>query len=176
MNRESRQIATEKYLRTRRNQRLIVFAIFAVIAASVVLTHAGVFGRCGDDWAKYDHQTFRVIGAESGDSLRISTASGSTELVRLRGVASPDAGAQRWLNDRTAGRDATLLLESPQTRDASGSLLAFVFVDHADLSVDLVSAGLIFADRREKTVMDGLIDPAEAAARKKKLGLWSDLK
>jgi endonuclease YncB( thermonuclease family) len=176
MDRETRLIVTQRYLRTRRIRRWIALMVFTLIAVSVALTYAGTFGRCGDDWAKYDRQTFRVTRVTSGDLIQISVANGSLETVRLLGVASPTAGAQQWLSDRIAGRDVTLLLQSPQTRDASGSLLAFVFIGHADLSVDLTAAGLIFADRRERTVMDGLIDPAEATARKKKLGVWADLR
>jgi endonuclease YncB( thermonuclease family) len=142
----------------------------------VAAAHAGLFGLTGDDWSRYDHQAFRVSRIVSGDSIQITTRSGSTETIKLLGTASPDARAVMWLKQQALNQDATLLLQSPQTRDAAGNLLAFVFVDRANLSVELVTEGLAFADRREKTVMDGVIDPAEADARKKKRGMWATLK
>ncbi len=171
MNRESRLMATEHYLRNRRRHRLIAFSIFTLLAASVVLTRAGVLGQCGDDWSNYDHQTFRVTNIPTGDSIQIARSDGTTETIRLLGVASP--AAQQWLRERTASRDVTLLLQSPQTRDAYGNLLAFAFIDHSNLSVDIVEAGMARADRRSQSVMDGLIRPAEKNAQKKKLGMWA---
>jgi endonuclease YncB( thermonuclease family) len=165
-----REIATSKYLRFRLRRRLVGSAIFALLIASVVMA------RSGDDWAIYDHHSFHVIEAESGDSVRISTENGSIESVKLLGIDALDARSKEWLTHRALGANVTLLLQSPQTRDSSGRLLAFVFIDHSDLSVELTKAGWAFADRRGKTAMDGLIQPAEAEARKKKLGMWADLK
>ncbi len=170
------QIATERFLRTRRRNR-IVFSIASIAGLGVVAAaHAGLFGPSGDDWSRYDHQSFRISRINSGESIQISSRTGSIETIKLLGIAEPEGSATAWLNEHALNHNATLLLQSPQTRDASGSLLAFVFVDQTNLSVELVKEGLAFADRREKTVMDGVIDPAEAEARKKKRGMWATLK
>lgn len=176
MDRLARQLATEKYRQARRRRRIIGSIILALIAASVLASYSGTLGKSGDDWSRFDHRSFRVLGAEADDSLRIALPSGSTEIVKLLGIASADGREKAWLDDRTRGRSVTLLLHSPQTRNASGRLLAFVFLDESNLSVELAREGLVYADRREKTAMDALIDPAESEARKKKRGIWTNLK
>jgi len=128
-----------------------------------------------DDWSQYDHHAVRVVAVITGDSLRIESGSGKMDTVKLLGIAGLDS-AQSWLHDKVVGRQVMLLLESPQTRDSAGRLRAFAFLDNQNLSVELTKAGLAFADRREKTEMDGVIDPAEADARKKKRGVWATLK
>ncbi len=135
--------------------------------ASIALAHEP------DDWSQFDHQSFQVIAVPTGDSLVIDTANGKPVTVKLAGIAGTDA-ARVWLSDRTLGKNVTLLLSCPQTRDA-GQLRAFVFLDNENLAVELAKAGLAYADRRETTVMDGVIDPAESEARKKKRGMWASL-
>jgi endonuclease YncB( thermonuclease family) len=150
--------------------------LLLLLSGVVLAVHAGAFGHAGDDWDRYDHQSFRITRIGSGESIQITTSRGWIETVKLVGVAEPSAGAVEWLNDHALNRGATLLLPFPQTRDAAGNLLAFAFVDRTNLSVELVRSGLAFADRREKTIMDGVIDPAESDARKKKRGMWATLK
>ena len=97
-------------------------------------------------------------------------------MVKPLGIAPIDSSATDWLKNRLTGQQITLLLQSPQTRNADGSLRAFVFLKNQNLSVELIKAGLAYADRREKTEMDSLIDTAESEARKKKRGAWATLK
>ncbi len=125
-----------------------------------------------DDWSRFNHQTAKVNSAEALNSLQITTASGYTDTITLLGIQAADT-AQPWLKDHVIGQKVTLLLEAPQTRDRSGHLRAFAFLDNENLSVALVKAGLAYVDRREKTEMDGLLDPAESESRKKKRGLWA---
>ena len=127
-----------------------------------------------DDWARFNHQTVRVVDILDGNSLRIESPSGRPDTVRLLGVDGTPAAAA-WMKDHAKNQALTLLLQSPQTRDESGRLRAFVFLDNQNVAVELVKEGLAYADRREATAMDGLIDPAEAEARKKKRGLWNGL-
>ncbi len=176
MGRIDPHLFARRYRRARLRQRAIALGLFLLLGGAVLAAHAGAFGHAGDDWARYDHQSFRITHIESGESIEIITPRGWIETVKLIGIATPDAGANDWLNERVLNREATLLLPFPQTRDASGRLLAFVFVDRTNLSVELVKDGLAFADRREKTIMDGVIDPAESEARKKKRGLWATMK
>jgi endonuclease YncB( thermonuclease family) len=163
-----REIATRIYLRNRRIRRSIVFATFALLFASALMA------RSGDDWARFNHQSFRVTSVASGDSLEISTAGGKPEVIHLLGIVGTDQ-SRTWLANQIVGRDVTLLLQSPQTRGVDGELRAFAWFDNRNISVELVKQGLAYADRREKSEMDGTIDPAESEARKKKLGLWANL-
>jgi endonuclease YncB( thermonuclease family) len=151
------------------NQRVVSFSIFALFAATVVLGHVG------DDWSRFDHRSFRVTAVQAGDRITIADANGRTETVQLPGIVPIDSSAADWLKDRLTGEEITLLLQSPQTRNADGSLRAFAFSDNQNLSVEAVKAGLAYADRREKTEMDGLLDSAETDARKKKRGAWATL-
>jgi endonuclease YncB( thermonuclease family) len=147
----------------------IAFLTIILLIASMAI------GYRADDWSRYDHQSVRVVAAITGDCLQIETASGKTDTVALLGAAE-SASTQAWLQNHVAGKQLTLLLESPQTRDPAGRLRAFAFLGNQNLSVELVKAGQAYADRREKTEMDALIDPAEADARKKKRGLWASLR
>jgi endonuclease YncB( thermonuclease family) len=146
-------------------RKRVKLTIVGILLASIAVASRG------DDWARFDHKTVQVIDIIDGNSLRIQTPAGR-ETLRLLGIDGTDA-AGAWLVDHAKGRSVTLLLQSPQTRDETGRLRSFVFLDNQNVAVELVKEGLAYADRREKTVMDGVIDPAEAEARKKKRGLWS---
>jgi endonuclease YncB( thermonuclease family) len=173
---ERRQLATANYLRRRRHRRLIASFFFALFVASVVFAHI----RSVDDWSRFNHQAFSVVDAISGDQLVVDCGGNHFETVQLLGIVAPteDAGspACRQLSTLAYGHRATLLLAVPQTRDAAGHLLAYVYVDGTNLGVSLTAAGLVYSDRRQTCIMDGLIDPAEAEARRKKRGMWQDLK
>jgi endonuclease YncB( thermonuclease family) len=153
---------------------MVWIAGFALFAASVAFSHLAV----SDNWSRFNHRSFHISGVAGGDSILIETSPQQTETVRLLGIVAPTESdaARTLLGELTAGREATLLLQTPEARDARGSLLASVFVDGTDLSVSLAKAGVVYADRRQPSVMSGSIDPAEAEARKKKRGLWQDLK
>ncbi len=144
-----------------------------MIAASVIAAYSGRFGPVGDDWSRFDHQTLRVAGVASGESLQLMRPDGTIETIKLLGIASPDRAAGDWLTKQVTGQNVTLLLQFPQTRDASRRLLAFAFIKHRNLSVELVKAGLAYAQRRETSIMDGFIRSAEAEARKKQRGIWA---
>jgi endonuclease YncB( thermonuclease family) len=147
----------------------MTFSILALFVASLVAAHAP------DDWAVFNHRSFGVTDVVSGDRILIQTGTGKIEPVKLLGISPIDSSAAKWMKEQIAGQRVTLLLQSPQTRNADGSLSAFVFFDNKNLSVELAKAGLAYADRREKTEMDSLIDTAEADARKKKRGAWATL-
>ena len=146
MNRDEAASSTEKYLKQRFRYRVAGCVILALLIASVISAHSP------DDWATFDHHSFPLTGQ-----------------IKLLGITAVD---QDWLRDQTAGQDVTLLLQSPQTRDASGRLLAFAFLGDQNLSVEAVRQGMARADRREKSLFDGVIRPAEAEARKKMRGMW----
>jgi endonuclease YncB( thermonuclease family) len=158
-----------KSLRVHLRRHSIAFLIIALLIASMAI------GYRSNDWSRFDHQNVKVIGIITGDSLKIESAGGKTDILKLSGIAGLDT-AKQWLADEVMGREITLLFESPQTRDSAGRLRAFAFLGNQNLNVELVKAGLAYADHREKTEMDGLIDPAESDARKKKRGLWATIK
>ena len=70
----------------------------------------------------------------------------------------------------------TLLLPVAGVRDADGRLAAYAYADGQCVNVQLVHAGLAYADRRTPGPLDGLIDPAEADARRHGRGLWAGLR
>jgi endonuclease YncB( thermonuclease family) len=143
----------------------------AVAAVGLALLISTVLGHQTDDWAALDHRSFKVTRVESADTLEIQVDD-RTESVRLLGVNALDID-RAWLAEHVAGQNATLLLDTPQTRDPAGRIRAFVFLANQNLSVELVKAGLAYADRSQKTVMDGLLRPAQSEAKKKKRGVWS---
>jgi endonuclease YncB( thermonuclease family) len=158
-----------KSQRAKLRRHSIAFLTIALLLASMAIAYRG------SDWSKFNHQNVKVIGIITGDNLKIESAGGKIDTVKLSGIAGLDA-ARPWLADHVMGRQITLLFQSPQTRDSDGRLKAFAYLDNQNISVELVKAGLAYADRREKTEMDGLIDPAESDARKKKRGLWATIK
>jgi endonuclease YncB( thermonuclease family) len=141
---------------------IIATALLALLVMSMVIA------RGGDDFAAVNHHTFNVVGVAADSSVQLDNGEG----VQLLGVADPEPAAREWLIGRLANQTVTLLLEPPQTRDDGRRIRASVFVGNENINVELIKAGLAYADRREKTIFDGLLDPAEADARKEKRGLW----
>ena len=147
-----------------RRHRVVVGTV-AVAAVTIAVDHA----RPGDDWSRYDHRTVAVVAVPAGDTLQL----GDGTRVRFIGVADPVPAAAPWL---AAHPVVTLLLPAAGSRDADGCLRAYAFDGEACLNVELVHAGLAYAERRSADVMGGLIDPAEADARRKGRGLWAGLR
>jgi hypothetical protein len=146
-------------------KRVVAISAFTLFITSIVLAHRA------DDWTTFDHHTFHVLCISAENTLEIQTKAGATQTITLDGIVPVDATGP-WLIEHVINRDITLMLATPQTRNSAGHLKAFVFLGNENLNVELVKAGLAYADRRAKTVMDGLIDPAESDARKKKRGIW----
>src|SRR5215217_4545941 len=117
--------ASVRLARWRWGRRAAWVALF-LLAASVVLGYAGVFGYHGDDWSAFDRRRCRVVRAVAGDTLVVRLADGAADgpevTVRLLGVAVPAAG-EHWsaesrqaLAGRAEGKDVTLRLEATRTR------------------------------------------------------------
>jgi len=148
---------------------LAVGAIALLLIASVVVDHVRSFG---DDWAKYDGKSVRLISAESVDTICVQPIDGDSILrVRLLGVkplaGNGQATAQR-LMQRWGGRVLRLKLDVPQTRDEQQRLLAYVFAGPSELiNVQLVLDGdaepvIIAGD-----AFNGELQRAAAESRKK---------
>ena len=153
-----------------------------MVAGLIVFDHAGLLGSTGNDWARFDQQTFPVVEIISGDEIIVR--SGHDDIpVRLLSIDAPDAGlignaeAVAYTRERLKDRSVTLRLEPTQTRDASRALLAYVYLtDSDDLNLDLIHDGMAYADRRVKHTLAGLFEQREAEARKKFRGLWNGLR
>ena len=127
--------------------------------------------RPRDDWAGYNHRAATVAAVPAGDALQLDDGT----RVHLLGICDPAPAATDWLTARLAGRRVTLLLPPVGTRDAAGRLRAYAFDGAGCLNVELVKAGLAYADRRGPDLLAGLTDPAEADARRHGRGLWAGL-
>jgi endonuclease YncB( thermonuclease family) len=152
---------------TSRNRLAAVLVTVAV--ASMVAAHVGRT----DDWRRYDHRSFTVAAIVGGDAIQLDDGT----RVRLLGLADPTPAAAGWLADHVLGRAVTLLLPPVGARDGDGRLVAYAYdADGACVNVELVGAGLAYADRRTVDPLAGLIDPAESEARRKGRGVWHGLR
>jgi endonuclease YncB( thermonuclease family) len=165
-------------LRNRRWRRLAWRSGLALILVSSLIDHLWGRNYFGDDWLRFDGRQAAFAGAIDGQTIAVRDKSGEIVPVRLLGVASFN---ERWdrravarLEDRLAGHTLTLLLESTQTRDGDGRLLAYVFTEDSEpVSSQLVGEGLALDDRRVPFAFHAGVDQAEAQARRKHLGLWA---
>jgi endonuclease YncB( thermonuclease family) len=165
-------------LRRRRRIRWLGWTLAAVGAASVGAAHVSR-SHPTDDWAAFDHHTFTISSIVNANTVRLDRAGE----VCLLGVSAPTgsehgaAAATQYLSSHALGRPMTVLLETPQTRDRSGRLLAYLFdPDSQSLNVAMVRDGVAYAERRSSCALSGSIELAETTARKKKIGLWNGLR
>lgn len=172
-------IAT-RYLRRRRWKQRAGWTVLALVAVTAILAHLGA-AHGQTDWSRYQHRTVRLTAVTDGQTLICTNPDGSSDTLRLLGVAAPlgkefgSAAAVRYLQERAQGRDATLLLQWPQTRDDHGRLLAFVFLGTELLNAAEVRDGAAYAERRTTCLLQEPIDTAERVARKSKRGMWRTL-
>ncbi|WP_428938964.1 thermonuclease family protein [Fontivita pretiosa] len=157
----------------------------AGVLLAILLALAAAIERLADrgsDWNRYDHQTFPVAHVVDGDTIRIRDAASEVP-VRLIGIDAPElpdshwaAEARDYVRARTLGRAVTLRLESTQTRDRYGRLLAYVYLSDSDcLNLDLIRDGQAYADRRFRHSYRPQYEMTENEARKKGRGLWKDV-
>jgi endonuclease YncB( thermonuclease family) len=170
----------ERRLALRRWVRRGVFALAALLVASVLAGRAGLLGRAGDDWAAFDRKTFVVSDVIDGDTLIVLSDGGAMRTrVRLVGVDAPDEGAHWHAEARqhiislARGKHVTLRLEPTQTRLEDGSLLAYVHLSDQDsLNLLMVRDGHAYADRHTTHSYQAVFDQEEGEARRKARGLW----
>ena len=131
-----------------------------------------------------------VVRVQSGNTIDVQLADGSTHRVRMIGINAPRIDAPEigtecygpeaaaFLADRVAGQMVRLEQEVSDT-DASGRLLRHVWVWDAEagmeisLSITLVSQGYAEAQALPPdTMMAEDLLAAEADARSRKVGKW----
>ncbi|HEY1921488.1 MAG TPA: thermonuclease family protein [Tepidisphaeraceae bacterium] len=164
-------------LRNRRRWRLAAAGVCGLIVLSSLADHFKAKNR-GDDWLRFDGRPVAFVSAIDGESIAVRDDAGDITPVRLLGVASFNADwdqrSTRRLDAMLGRHKLTLLLESTQTRDSQGRLLAYVFMDDARaLSPAMVGQGLALDDRRVPFAFHGAVDQAESLARRKHIGLWA---
>lgn len=170
-------------LRRRRISRAIVITGCTLFALFILLDHLGAFGWHGDDWSRFDRQTFTVSRILDGGALTLRDPGGRETAVSLIGVAAPvgseywAAESARYLADHAAGKSVIVRLEPTQTRDAAKRLWAYLYLTDADLlNADIIHDGHAYADRRVKHSLGPMLILVESDARKHHRGLWGQVK
>jgi micrococcal nuclease len=176
--------AVTRQLARRRWTRRVVVAVLLTVGLVVFLDHRGCFRHRGDDWATFDRQAAVVTEVIDGETVRVQLASGREETVRLLGLDAPDLPDSLWANESrqalaasVQGRTVTFRLDSTQTRDAQGRLLAYLYRSDADhLNLQLVLDGHVYAHRLEIHSAVRQFEQAEDEARGKRRGLWAEVR
>ena len=152
----SRHLQLRRWLR--RSSPLVVL----LLLASSLLDHAGLFGYPGNDWRHFDRKTVTVRQVIDDETLDCGTVT-----VRLLGVYANEERATTFSESSLEGKQVTLRLDVPQTRDAAGELLAYVYLSPSDCwNVDLVREGSGYADRQSNCSMIPELIAAETARRR----------
>ena len=181
--------AVTRQLRRRRWTRRGVFGALLLLALSMLLDRFGAFRYRGDDWANFDRQDVVVARVVDGDTVRVRrNPLADEEAVRLLGVDAPEMrrddapGPAHWGAESTAylreavqGRTVTLRLDSTQTRDKYGRLLAYLYLGDgaANVNLALVREGHAYAHRSFAHSLRRQFEQAEDEARGKSRGLWA---
>ena len=162
------------FLRRRQLLRRLAITLSFIACLLIVLDHLGLFGYRGNDWVNFDAQRFHVDRVTVDGNLIISS-SDRTAKVQLIGVLG-NAGLQSFLAEMTVGKTVILMLDPLQTREASGPLLAIVYLSNGDcLNVNVIRAGGARLDSKKKQSMRGVMQAAEADARKHSRGIWRNV-
>jgi micrococcal nuclease len=118
-----------------------------------------------------------VVSVLDGDTIRVRDKTGGELTVRLEGIDCPESGQPFGAKARNFTRVESFdqeVVVRPVTADVHKRLVARVFRDGKDLSLELVKNGLAwhFTEFSHDPVLAG----AEREARLAKRGLWSDPK
>jgi endonuclease YncB( thermonuclease family) len=176
-------VVTRQLARRRRGRRVVV-SLLLLFGLVVTLDHRGCFRYRGDDWTTFDRQPVTITNVIDGDTVESQSSSGHHETVRLLGIDAPDVPDGYWsaeskqaLTERLDGISVTLRLDSTQTRDTQGRLLAYLYRGDADnLNMELVRDGHAYAQRSEIHSMVRQFEQAEDEARGKRRGLWAEVR
>ncbi len=173
----------------RRHPVLAALVVVLAILATADRLRRGPVGA--DDDQRYHNRVFAVARVVDGDTLDIAAPDGSnpTTRVRLWGVDAPELGGPRgrehfgpeasdFTHAMLGGRRVRLELLPRRTRDRYQRLLAYVFLEGEDVSINarLLAEGYAYADRREAHDHPLAAEFArlEDRARRSRAGLWRD--
>ena len=179
----------DRLRRGRRRWRWVSLALLLSLVGTMLVSHwRGPEVVIGSDWDEFDKRPFPVERVVDGDTVRLDVGRGRTEAVRLIGIDAPETHgpdgpahhgpeSAAYLTKRLAGQTVVVRLQETASRDKYGRLLAYLYLgDREDVNLTLVRTGHAYADRRFGHGLDSQFIQAEAEARKKKLGLWADVK
>ena len=150
--------------------------IIAIALAAVLATWLVVRAQqptIDTDHARWHGRTVAVTDVLAGDRLRLDDGT----VLRLLGVDSHGRDDARDLTLATlaeADSTVTLYLEPVPTRSADGELLAYAWAGDTLLNERLISAGLVFADRRFDHAYAGHFEQLEQTAAYSRIGVWQD--
>lgn len=123
----------------------------------------------------------RVVGVSDGDTVTVLVGGRDQVRVRLSGIDAPEKkqpfgqSAKEKMSDLVYGRDVAVEWEK---KDRYGRTVGAVLVSGQDAGLELLRAGLAWHYKKyqsEQTMDDrNRYSTAEDAARRKRLGLWSD--
>ena len=172
-----------RQLRRRRWTRRGIFGTLLLLALTTFLDRWGVFRYRGDDWGNFDRQEVVVTRVVDGDTVYVRRPLGSAEeTVRLLGIDAPEHDAY-WgpqaaaqLKQLTEKRPLTVRLDTTETRDKYGRLLAYLHLGDAEIvNLALVRDGHVYAHRSFTHALRRQFEQAEDDARGKGCGLWVDV-
>jgi endonuclease YncB( thermonuclease family) len=146
----------------------------------------------GSDYERYNNVTAVCTQVVDGDTLHIKIPDGSRPhtKVRLWGVDTPEIGrgsqpamhfgpeAFAFTRKRVEGQKVRIVLAPNDTRDRYERLLAYVYYGQPEemLNAQLVREGYAYADHRYNHPWRERFLELEDRARRKKLGLWANVK
>lgn len=183
----------ERLLARRARRRRVLIVVGTFLLASILLGNLYNQTRGGDDWSRFDRQTFVVQAVMAGDQLAIEpVGGGAVEQVKLLGIDAHPVAADgqpqphwamesyRALRDLAQGQRVMVTLPGLSPRTPDGRLHAYVFLDGdppaLSLNERLISDGHVYADRRREHAFHKQFDQAEQEARRRKRGLWADVR
>lgn len=128
-------------------------------------------------------RVFRVVRVFDGDTIRV-TGMGLTFKVRLVGIDAPEAG---WKGNpgQPYGREAAealsgMILNRDIVLKQHGTggynrILAEVFLNRENINIRMLRKGMaeVYRGKMASGIKDGQYRSAEAAARRSRVGIWS---
>lgn len=114
----------------------------------------------------------KCVGIGDGDTISVMKY-GRAIKIRLEGIDCPELGQDFGTRAKkfTSGMVYRKIVEVKEYyQDEYKRMVARVYIDSKDLSLELVKAGLAWIFRRGS---DLVLDQAVDQARKQKIGLWS---
>lgn len=116
----------------------------------------------------------RVVGVSDGDTISVMYQ-GRAVKVRLEGIDCPELSqaygrvAKLFTSEHVFGRQVNVVAT---TKDRYGRFVGRVYTGNEDLSKALLAAGLAWHYTEYSS--DRELDATEMAARRQRVGLWSD--